>query len=698
MRNEETAISASAAAESNPSMVDRVGRATSFTLTQPSAPPDGCYRCRQEIYISFFFDGFGHSVKGDSAPSNIGRLFNAHKETKKEAGIYSLYYEGMGRRLSKETVGIAGTLAANTVKEAKDAVTDSVKDSIGDARKDATRDFAKEATGAYRTGSKGGVKSALVHALEKFGEGVKPGAILKKVGASVTSVKTIIPVIVQASADAIPSVRDMGAPAAWLGTGFDARVDQAKSDFTDILKQARNDPRPINSIRISMFGFDRGAVAARKFANELIEKICKKEGEKITYQGADVRFDFMGLFDSVSSAYGDSFFAKAGTQLLTAAGTLATPEAGGAGGVVVRVAIEALSQLVALAKRTLGEYDTPGEFRKVVHHVAATELRFYKPVDSPRNSKEAGNLTEVVYPGSQADVGGGFADGEDGKSAELAKVSARNMLDQAWVCGVPVYRTEQLKEQGLRIAVREFEFQKTVSVNGKTATVNDLFKAYAALLPGGKSSLEHQFLAHQKLFVSWARTLHDRAGTYSTGSNLFVNTIDAEVYNKIFTDAPTPDYNSRADYYNEAEQGVPPADLMGQRHTIDDIRDPTARELATAWVKPATLSPEVLAFFDNFVHNTITRANNVSLGDGVFLQLRTIEEKSSKDQIVDKAKNTAGKAAKKLLPDPDQIRQDQLGKLQDAASWDQGSQRYLDPLGLGSAVGSSSTLSNFFKE
>ncbi|GLU33738.1 hypothetical protein Busp01_35800 [Trinickia caryophylli] len=679
-------------------MADRVGRAASFTLTQPSAPPDGCFRCRQAIYISFFFDGFGKTSQDVDALSNVARLFLAHKQSDSDKGIYRRYYEGMGRPLSKQTVGIAGTLAANTVKESGRAVTDAVKDSIRDARKEATKDFAKGATEAYSTGTNGGVKSALVHALEKFGEGVKPGAILKKVGASVTSVKTIIPVIVQASADAIPSVRDMGAPAAWLGTGFDARVDQAKKDFTDIIVQARSDPRPIQFIRISMFGFDRGAVAARKFANELIEKVCKKDGEKITYQGAEVLFDFMGLFDSVSSAYGDSFFAKAGTQLLMAAGTITTPEAGGAGGVVVRVAIEGLSQLVALGKRTLGQFDTPGEFRKIVHHVAATELRFYKPIDSPRNSKEAGNLTEVVYPGSQADVGGGFVEGDDGKSAELAKVSATNMLDQAWASGVPVRRLEDMRAENDPDTLRLFTYTKTVLVNGKTATVNDLFKAYAALLPRGKSTLEHHFLAHQKLFISWARTLHDRTGTNSTGSHLFVNTIDAEVYNKIFPGTPTPDYNARADYYNGAEKGTPRPDLLGETHSVDDIRDPRVRELATAWVKPASLSPEVLAFFDHFVHNTITRANNISLGDSVFLQLRTIEDKSGKDQAIDKAKDAANKAAKKILPNPDQIREEQLKKLQDAAAWTQGSQRYPDPLGIGSPISDVSPLNNLAKE
>ncbi|KVU06632.1 hypothetical protein WK60_23800 [Burkholderia ubonensis] len=272
------------------------------------------------------------------------------------------------------------------------------------------------------------------------------------------------------------------------------------------------------------------------------------------------------------------------------------------------------------------------------------------------------------------------------------------MLDMAWAYGVPLHRVDELKEKGLRLAAREFSFQKTIQVNGKALTVNDLFRAYAALLPTGKGSLEHHLLAHQKLFISWARSVHDRTGTYSTGSNLFINMIDADIYNEIFVGAPTPGYDVRASYYSDAEKGTVRPDLTGVKHSVDDIRDPTIRELATAWVKPVPLSPEVIAFFDNFVHNTITRANNISLGDGVFLQLRAIEDKSRKDQMVDKAKDAASKAAKKIFPNSDHIREEQLKKLQDAAVWTQGSQRYPDPLGLGSPISNISPLNSIAKE
>ncbi|WP_080414309.1 phospholipase effector Tle1 domain-containing protein [Burkholderia ubonensis] len=698
MNKKVTAFSATAAAES-PSVADRVTRAISVTKTQPSSPPDGCYRCHQEVYMSFFFDGFGQSLQDANRLSNVARLYLSHRPTDKAAGIFRLYYEGMGRRLSNETVGIAGMLAAKTVEKGKEVIVDKFKDGIGDARKEAVKAVKDDVIAAYRSGSREGIRSAFLNGFEKFKEGVKPSSIASGMGKALKDPMLFVASGISVVSDSVPQIRDSEIAAGYLGTGFDARVEKASKDFTEIIKQATNgDLRPIKTIRISMFGYDRGAVIARKFANELIEKTCKKDGEKIKYGNAEVQFDFMGLFDSVSSAYGDSFFATVGTTALTWAAGAVTSETGGWGAALVQGGSKVIGLLVGLAKRSLGEFDTPGEFRKVVHHVAATELRFYKLLDSPRNSKETGNLTEIVYPGSQSDVGGGFADDEDGKSSDLARVSARNMLDMAWAYGVPLHRVDELKEKGLRLAAREFSFQKTIQVNGKALTVNDLFRAYAALLPTGKGSLEHHLLAHQKLFISWARSVHDRTGTYSTGSNLFINMIDADIYNEIFVGAPTPGYDVRASYYSDAEKGTVRPDLTGVKHSVDDIRDPTIRELATAWVKPVPLSPEVIAFFDNFVHNTITRANNISLGDGVFLQLRAIEDKSRKDQMVDKAKDAASKAAKKIFPNSDHIREEQLKKLQDAAVWTQGSQRYPDPLGLGSPISNISPLNSIAKE
>jgi len=682
MSKNTTAISAAASREAGPSGGDRVTRAISFTLSQPSTPPDGCYRCHREIYFSFFFDGFGKASDDIDSLSNIARLYLAHKETDENLGVYRLYYEGMGRKLSGETVGIATRLAKKAYARSKEAGLDNLKGSVKDAGNEAGKTAAIDLLeNVSKVGVKSATGSAILHGMETFKEALKPRKVLDNLKAAAIDPLFLLSQGTFLVADSIPLIRDTEVSAAYLGTGLDARVEKAIRNFTTLIEQAKkSDLRPIKTIRIAVFGYDRGAIIARKFANELIEETCKRIGEKITYGDAEVTFDFMGLFDSVSSAYADSIFAKVLAPVLSwTASVAAVPELGPGAGAIARVGPKAISFVMGLARRTLGEYDTPGEFRKIVHHVAATELRFFKQLDSPRNAKETGNLTEVVYPGSQSDVGGGFVDGEDGKSADLSRVSARNMLDQAWAYGVPMRRPDEMKVAGDLDTLKHFAFTKQCVVNEKSLTANDLFRVYASMLPTGTGTLEHHFLAHQKLFISWARTVHDRAHALSTGNNLFINTVDSDVYNAIFSGDPTPGFKARADYYTDVSAKTLPPSFGGERRSVDDISDPIIKELATAWVKPIVLSPEVIAFFDTFVHNTITRLNNVSLGDGVFLTLREIEDKSRQDQLTDMAED----AVRRALPDVDQIRQDSLKKLRDAGTWSEGSQRYPDPLALG---------------
>lgn len=142
-----TSENASWAAGAAPGGGDRAQCAASVAATLPNTPPDGCYRCHQEIYISFFFDGFGHDVAQDGHRlSNIGRLYNAHRELNAQAGIYKLYYAGMGRRLSDETMGIPKTLAKNSLDKAESVaksnfITGPAKKGVQNAAKEIAKDW-----------------------------------------------------------------------------------------------------------------------------------------------------------------------------------------------------------------------------------------------------------------------------------------------------------------------------------------------------------------------------------------------------------------------------------------------------------------------------------------------------------------------------------------------------------------------------
>ncbi len=147
------------------------------------------------------------------------------------------------------------------------------------------------------------VKSSMLDAFN-------PKKIIENLKKPANAVLLIISSGVSVIADSVPAIRDSEISAAYLGTGFAARVEKAKLWFAKVVAQAKTDPRPLRTIRVSMFGFDRGGVAARKFANELIGKVCKNENGTLTYQGVQVQFDYMGLIDCVSSAYADSLFTK----------------------------------------------------------------------------------------------------------------------------------------------------------------------------------------------------------------------------------------------------------------------------------------------------------------------------------------------------------------------------------------------------
>ena len=77
---------------------------------------------------------------------NIGRLHAAHDVTNPQTGVYKVYYEGMGRRLSDETVGVPKTLGRNSLDQAKsvaksDFITGPAKKGVQDAAKEIIKDW-----------------------------------------------------------------------------------------------------------------------------------------------------------------------------------------------------------------------------------------------------------------------------------------------------------------------------------------------------------------------------------------------------------------------------------------------------------------------------------------------------------------------------------------------------------------------------
>ena len=155
-------------------------------------------------------------------------------------------------------------------------------------------------------------------------------------------------------------------------------------------------PRII-AIRLWVYGFSRGAAAARAFANWL-EALTQVEVEGETcylFAGIPISIAFLGLFDTVASV-GVAYVA---------------PFAAGHMG---------------WADDSMRLTDSQKFLERCVHLVSAHEQRACFPVDSIRRkanpddpncaSTYRAGTVEYLYPGVHSDVGGGYPPGDQGKA------------------------------------------------------------------------------------------------------------------------------------------------------------------------------------------------------------------------------------------------------------------------------------------
>ncbi len=167
--------------------------------------------------------------------------------------------------------------------------------------------------------------------------------------------------------------------------------------------ELRGLPRVVK-IRISVFGFSRGAAMARTFCNWLPDAL---DGEgRMSLLGIPVEVNFLGLFDTVASV-----------------------------GV-------AQSVLVADGHQAWGDEPfmrIPAYVQRCVHMVAAHEVRGSFPLDLVSGSQ----CFELLYPGVHSDVGGGYQAGEQGKASagdshKLSQIPLADMYRIAVAEGVPL--------------------------------------------------------------------------------------------------------------------------------------------------------------------------------------------------------------------------------------------------------------------
>lgn len=326
----------------------------------------------------------------------------------------------------------------------------------------------------------------------------------------------------------------------------------------------------VDEIIFDVFGFSRGATAARSFLTQLNQYFCT--GGDI-FCGIPMRIRFVGLFDTVASVgYADSFPGP----------------------------VEGHQDWGDETLLPIPKVDN------CVHMVAAHEARNSFPVDLIRKQKGGypANCIEIVYPGVHSDVGGGYAQVYQGKGSraegrlsqgpgdKLSQIPLNDMYRRAVVAGVPLSDAEGLARRGLS---NHFAISEATRAS---------FNAYVRLTHpecSGKQ-VETHFLVHRKYYLGWRKRVLAKA----TFDNLpFVR--QSSEQERVDLIAANDELRRQVAAFAAHEKTL--ADFQ-QRLRSPSARDPmppsapTAFEFRNDWAQSPTISGDIAHFFEHYVHDS----------------------------------------------------------------------------------------------
>lgn len=306
-----------------------------------------------------------------------------------------------------------------------------------------------------------------------------------------------------------------------MGLGFGAkgenRIDWAFKQFQEKLAYhaalAENPRNKITMIRVSAFGFSRGATQARAFAREF-QKLCKQDGAdwRLRAGGHPVRFCFLGLWDTVASV-GLPMSAN-NTPLAQSLDWMSTSKA-------LRNRNMTQNGVRTLAFGEPGAdpapgvhdghmgwanpLDVPSMVERCVHMVAGHELRNSFPVDScRRGTSYPTSVEEMVYPGVHSDVGGGYRPGEGGRSPKpgqmLSLIPLRAMHQKAVAAGVPLHLLPSLQDVDPKLPSY---FATDEDSRTEFTKLHSLWQHYMSKAGMGGRPIGQMMNAHMRQYYGW---------------------------------------------------------------------------------------------------------------------------------------------------------------------------------------------------
>jgi uncharacterized protein (DUF2235 family) len=238
-----------------------------------------------------------------------------------------------------------------------------------------------------------------------------------------------------------------------FGKEGDKRLERAMFDFEYFVEEWRR-KRRVDEINVSAFGFSRGAATARAFMHWLrAHSKVTASGAKLFYDGIPVNVKFLGAFDTVES--------------IGTAGDNDEPE--------------------------LIKTSVPTFVQKAFQVIAAHELRHAFPITVFGTNR----YKQVVFPGAHADIGGGYAEGDQSRHNKLPRIGLLQMLDEARAAGLKMLSVGEMQADGV---AWNSTFKYSFNVEQST---RDAFSGYMKYVTKQSGELRAVFQSHCDLYQKW---------------------------------------------------------------------------------------------------------------------------------------------------------------------------------------------------
>ncbi|MCG3873316.1 DUF2235 domain-containing protein [Psychrobacter sp. Ps7] len=269
-----------------------------------------------------------------------------------------------------------------------------------------------------------------------------------------------------------------------FGDGDTGVVERAKEAFGKIEGKVGRKP---TILYINVFGFSRGAATARHFIH--LAKSNPKLFKKWNLSASQIRFKFVGLFDTVSSYQYVSLRSGLISGLIPV-------------GQAVNHNFDNDVSELKLDFRNLDANDK--KITKVFHIIAADEYRENFSVTNIRSAINGGFGYEVIMNGAHADVGGAYPDSTKGKKYDIEE---GDETLKTWLITKEFYKADQIKLIKRTIGSNYYKAERTnavyydihkVSLNmtarmattyGSMSFMPELITYYSSLRPGIRQSM-----------------------------------------------------------------------------------------------------------------------------------------------------------------------------------------------------------------